>query len=212
VLLYQGLTKEADEVSASLTLDNYADPPQPLESVTSALTALGLQYRVFAEENALVPEEFVHRTVPEAGTIVPEGQLIELYYNPTAALITVPNVAGRSLEEAAQLLGNEGFEIVEESELSEVAEGLVIRTEPPADSRVPQETVITVVVSGGPDQVAVPPILIGDTVEEAQALLESSEYGLIVTVSSRVDDVIPEGIVIETNPAPNTLVERGTTI
>ena len=213
VLLYQGLTREADEVSASLTLDNYTDPPQPLDSVTSALTALGLQYRVFAEENPLVPEEFVHRTVPEAGTVVPEGQLVELYYNPTAALVTVPNVAGRTLDEAAQLLGNEGFEIVEESELSPiVTEGLVIRTDPAADSRVPQETVITVVVSGGPDQVAVPPILIGDTVEEAQALLESAEYGLVVTVTTQVDDVIPAGIVIATNPPPNTLVERGSTV
>ena len=49
----------------------------------------------------------------------------------------VPNVAGVTLEEAAQILGNEGFEIVEESELSEVTEGLVIRTDPAADSRVP---------------------------------------------------------------------------
>ena len=29
------------------------------------------------------PEEFVHRTVPAAGTVVPEGAVIELYVNPT---------------------------------------------------------------------------------------------------------------------------------
>ena len=210
VLLYQGLTREADEVSAARTLDDYTG--QPLDSVTQALTSLGLEYRVFAEENPTVPEEFVHRTVPGPGTVVPEGQVIELYYNPTAALVTVPNVAGRPLEEAATILGNEGFEIIETSELSEVAEGLVIRTEPPAESRVPQDTVITVVVSGGPDQVAVPPIIIGDSEADARALLESDQYGLLVTVTTQVDEVIPAGIVISTNPPPNTLVDRGSTV
>jgi beta-lactam-binding protein with PASTA domain/predicted Ser/Thr protein kinase len=210
VLLYQGLTKDADEVSAALTLDDYTG--QPLDSVTQALTSLGLQYRVFAEENAQFPENFVHRTVPEPGTVVPEGQLIELYYNPTASLVTIPNVAGRTLEEAATILGNEGFEIVESSELSDVAEGLVIRTDPAAESRVPQDTIITVVVSGGPDQVAVPPIVIGDSEEDARALLESDQYGLLVTSTSQVDDVIPAGVVISTNPPPNTLVDRGSTV
>jgi predicted Ser/Thr protein kinase len=72
VLLYQGLTKDADEVSAALTLDDYTG--QPLDSVTQALTSLGLSYRVFAEENAQFPENFVHRTDPAAGTVVPEGR------------------------------------------------------------------------------------------------------------------------------------------
>ncbi len=210
VLLYQGLTQESDDASTARTLVDYTG--QPLDSVTQALTSLGLEYRVFAEENPTVPEEFVHRTVPSAGTIVTEGQVVEVYYNPTAALVTVPNVAGRTLEEAAALLGNEGFEIAETSELSDVAEGLVIRTEPPADSRVPQDTVITVVVSGGPDQVAIPPIIIGDPEAEARALLESDQYGLLVTVTTQVDEVIPAGTVISTNPPPNTLVDRGSTV
>jgi hypothetical protein len=183
VLLYQGLTKDADEVSAALTLDDYTG--QPLDSVTQALTSLGLSYRVFAEENAQFPENFVHRTDPAAGTVVPEGRVIELYYNPTASLVTIPNVAGRTLEEAATILGNEGFEIIETSELSDVAEGLVIGTEPAAESRVPQDTIITVVVSGGPDQIAVPPIVIGDSEEDARALLESDQYGLMVTSGPR---------------------------
>ena len=210
ILLYQALTQDADEASAALTLDNYVN--QPLDSVTASLDALGLEYRVFPEENPQFPEGFVHRTTPTAGTVVPEGSLVELYYNPTAALVTVPNVAGRTLEEAAAILGNAGFEITESSEDSDVAEGLVIRTDPAADSRVTQETIINVVVSGGPDQVSIPPIVIGDTEEEARALLESEQYGLVVTVRTQEDDVIPAGIVISTDPPPNTQVERGSSI
>ena len=65
------MTKAAteDDTTALLTLDNYYN--QPLESVTAALQALGLTYRAIPEPNALVPEEFVHRTNPEAGTVSP---------------------------------------------------------------------------------------------------------------------------------------------
>ena len=210
LLVYQSLTKAADEDSTALTLDNYYN--QPLTSVTAALQSLGLTYRAIPEGNALVPEEFVHRTNPEAGTVVAEGTVIELYYNPTKALVAVPNVAGRSIEEARLLLGESGFQFTEESELSDVPKGLVIRTDPAGDARVAQETVVTVFVSGGPNQVSIPPTVINDEVDVARNLLESAEYGLEVEIQQQVDPVIPAGIVISTNPPPNTLVNKGTTV
>jgi serine/threonine-protein kinase len=211
LLVYQSLTKAAaEDDTTALTLDNYYN--QPLTSVTAALQALGLTYRAIPEPNALVPEEFVHRTNPEPGTVVAEGTVIELYYNPTKALVPVPNVAGRSIEEARLLLGESGFQFTEETELSDVPKGLVIRTEPAGDERVPQETVVTVFVSGGPNQVSIPPTVINDELEVARALLESAEYGLTVAVQEQVDPVIPAGIVINTNPPPNTLVNKGSTV
>lgn len=209
VLLYQGLTKENND-STALELANYVN--QPLDRVTGALDALNLPYRVIPEDNPQYPPEFVHRTDPVAGTIVPEGRVIELYYNPTDALVAVPNVEGRTLEEAAAILGTAGFSFREERELSDVAEGLVIRTDPTADTRVEQERVIVVWVSGGPEQVSIPATVIGDELAVARALLESDAYGLVVTTVERVDDVIPAGVVIDTNPPPNTLIERGSSI
>ena len=211
LLVYQSLTKAAaEDDTTALTLDNYYN--QPLESVTAALQTLGLTYRAIPEANALVPEEFVHRTNPEAGTVVAEGTVIELYYNPTKALVPVPNVAGRSIEEARLLLGESGFQYTEETELSDVPKGLVIRTDPAGDTRVPQETVITVFVSGGPNQVSIPPTVINDVVDVARSLLESAEYGLNVEIQEQVDPIIPAGVVISTNPPPNTLVDKGSTV
>ena len=211
LLVYQSLTKaSAEDDTTALTLDNYYN--QPLDSVTAALQALGLTYRAIPEANALVPEQFVHRTNPEAGTVVAEGTVIELYYNPTKALVPVPNVAGRSIEEARLLLGESGFQFTEETELSDVPKGLVIRTDPAGDARVPQETVITVFVSGGPNQVSIPPTVINDEVEVARSLLESAEYGLNVEIQEQVDPIIPAGVVISTNPPPNTLVDKGSTV
>ena len=210
VLVYQSLTKTEEDTPA-LTLENYIN--QPLESVTGALQALGLPYRAIPEANALVPEEFVWKTNPEAGTVVVEGQVIELFYNPTKALVAVPNVAGRTVADAGNILGESGFQFTEQTEEStEVPEGLVIRTDPPADSRVPQETAITMYVSGGPSQVSVPPVIINDPEAEARALLESAEYGLVVEVRTEVSADVAAGLVINTEPAPNTLVDRGSTV
>jgi serine/threonine-protein kinase len=210
LLVYQSLTKAAEDDTTALTLDNYYN--QPLDAVTAALQSLGLTYRAIPEPNALVPEQFVHRTDPEAGTVVAEGTVIELYYNPTKALVPVPNVAGRSVEEARLLLGESGFQFKEQTELSDVPKGLVIRTDPAGDARVPQETVITVFVSGGPNQVSIPPTVINDEVDVARSLLESAEYGLKVEIQQQVDPVIPAGVVISTNPPPNTLVDKGSTV
>ena len=181
-MLYQGLTEEtASGDTTALTLANYTN--QSLESVTGALDALDLPYVVFPEDNPLVAPEFVHRTVPEAGTVVPEGQVIELYYRPTEALVAIPNVEGREIDEAKQLLGADGFQVAEISQLSPVAAaGIVIRTEPAAGELVAQEQIVTIVVSAGPDQVSVPPTVIGDELDVARQLLESDAYGLTVTV------------------------------
>jgi eukaryotic-like serine/threonine-protein kinase len=210
VLLYQGLTRQGSTETTALTLDDYVG--QDLQSVTAALDLLGLNYKVFPEDNATVPPNVVHRTFPAAGTVIPEGAEIELYFNPTRALKAIPNVEGRSLEDARAILGADGFEIREESELSDVAPGLVIRTEPAAGEQVSQDTIVTIVVSGGPDEVSIPPIIIGVPVEQARNLLESDQYRLVVTETNQVDETIPAGIVIAASPAPNTLVARGSTV
>ena len=55
----------------------------------------------------------------------------------------------------------------EYEENEEVAEGHVIRTEPPAGERVAQDTVVTIIVSGGPGTVFVPADVINTPVGSA---------------------------------------------
>jgi eukaryotic-like serine/threonine-protein kinase len=77
---------------------------------------------------------------------------------------------------------------------------------------VPQEQLITVFVSSGRNQVSVPPIVINVASDVARQTLESDEYGLRVEIREQEDPVVKAGIVINTEPAPNTLVDRGTTV
>jgi serine/threonine-protein kinase len=209
VLLFQALSEDTTE-SSSITLDDYTG--QSLEAVTAALDLLNLPYTAIREPNATVPEGFVHRTNPPAQTIVAEGTVIELFFNPVPELIPVPNVAGLSLDEALRILGAAGFTPVQEVEDSDVEEGLVIRTDPVAGEQIRQGDTVTVVVSGGPQQVTIPATVINDPVDVARALLEGPEYGLVVAERLQQDDVVPAGVVIATEPSPNTLVTRGSTV
>ncbi len=211
VLLYQGLTKE-QATQSELRLDNYVN--QPLETVTDALTALGLDFEAIAEANPLFNEDFVHRTDPAAGAVVSTGTVIKLYYNPTKALVEVPKVDGLEFSVARATLGENGFATAEPitEKSADVPTGTVIRTDPPAGSQVAQDTVITLYVSGGPNQVSIPGSIIGDDVAVARATLESAEYGLVVEVREEENDTAPVGTVIRSDPAPNNLVNRGSTI
>jgi eukaryotic-like serine/threonine-protein kinase len=209
VLLFQALSSDDDE-TVGIILDDYTN--QDLLVVTAALDALEIPYQSIPEDNALVAENFVHRTDPVAGTLIPPTQLVRLYYNPTAQLVPVPDVRGRSLDDAQRILGTEGFTTEVEFEASDVAEGFVIRTEPGAGEPVPQETVITIVVSGGLDTVNIPPAIIGNRVEVARDLLESEPFGLVVVEEPQEDPEVAAGIVIGSRPQPNTQVERGSTV
>lgn len=117
--------------------------------------------------------------------------------------VAVPAVTGLSYDEAAAAVSAQNLVPERGGENSlDVPEGVVLRTEPGADQRVDQETVVLVVVSLGPAQHDVPP-LSGQPAADARATLSS--YGLIVTEPDAgifTDD--PEGTVIETRLTPRT--------
>lgn len=209
VLLFQALSGDSDD-GVGIILDDYTN--QPLEAVTASLDELGLPYDAIAEENPLVAENFVFRTVPGGGTLVFEGTVITLFYNPTAQLVPVPTVRGLTLSEAQRVLAAAGFQVNPITEESDLPEGTVIRTDPEEGRLVPQDTVITVVVSAGISQVVIPQSVIGGTAEAARAILESPEYGLRVETRNQSDPSVPAGLVISTEPGPTTFVDRGSTV
>ncbi len=211
VLLYQGLTRQQETVS-ELRLANYVN--QSLDSVTGALTALGLEFEPIAEANPLFNENFVHRTDPAAGALVSTGTVIKLYFNPTRALVEVPQVEGMEFAAARVTLAESGFATAEPitEKDAEVPAGSVIRTDPAGGALVAQDTLITVFVSGGPNQVSIPGSIINDDLAVARATLESAEYGLVVEVREEQNETTPVGTVIRSEPAPNNLVDRGSTV
>ncbi len=210
VLLFQALSRDdtADEPS-QFTLDDYTG--RLLSDVTAELEELGLEFTTIAQENSEVPVGFVHRTDPVAGTVMLEGQTVQVFFNPDPQLQPVPQVVGISLEEATDRLESEGFVVgqITTEETDEVGENTVISSDPPAGTSVRQGSVVDLVVAGPPEGVPVPGFIVGQTEIEARAALEAPPFEFTVTTALRSSNTVDEGIVLGSNPSAGELVPRG---
>lgn len=123
--------------------------------------------------------------------------------------IEVPDVAGESREAAEQTLDEAGFGVtVETKPSSDVAENLVIETDPAAGAAVKSGSTITVIVSSGPQQVSVP-ALVGLTEGAAEQRL--SAKGLTADLSEAPSDR-PVGEVISQSPDAGTKVDPDSSV
>ena len=130
---------------------------------------------------------------------------------PANSGIAVADVAGALFDDGAQTLRDQGLLVLRLTEASdEIASGVIIRTDPPAGTDVPERTTIEVVVSSGKLETSVP-LLTGLTEEAARAALEG--VGLVLGVISPANSSsVVKGSVIESVPAANERVPGGSVV
>ena len=93
-----------------------------------------------------------------------------------------------------------------------IAKGLVLRTEPAANAQLAVGGAITLIVSSGPEQVVVDP-LVGNT--EAVARTRLTQKGLVVGAVTYINVVAGDandGRVISQSVPPGTKVDPGSTV
>ena len=123
---------------------------------------------------------------------------------------TVPDLTGMSQGAALNEVAGLGWDILTPQEPSEdIANGMVVRTDPPAGSTLDEGKTLTIVISTGPAPRTLPELK-GMTVEQATATL--GDLGLNVVQGDAVfDDAIPSGSVVSwTVPDQPTLVAGNT--
>ena len=137
-------------------------------------------------------------------TIRPGGDV------PASARI-VPDVSGMTYERATVELGNEDLIARRIDEPStEVAEGIVIRTDPEADVSVAVGQEIRVYVSSGQETTTVP-VVEGLGRDAASDALTAAGLAL-GTVTSRNDPDLAQGMVISSDPATGAEVAKGSAV
>ena len=128
------------------------------------------------------------------------------------ATVTVPNVVGWEADQAKAELEDQGF-VPRRAETSDdtMQEGLVVKTDPAADTEQERGSEVTYYVSTGPADTTVPDVT-GRPVAEAVRLLE--EAGLVVDpVQEQVNDPnFPAGQVTATDPPSGQGVKTGSTV
>jgi beta-lactam-binding protein with PASTA domain/tRNA A-37 threonylcarbamoyl transferase component Bud32 len=138
------------------------------------------------------------------------GREAGLIGDSAADRVKMPDVVGKTQEEASRLLEDEGLEVVVATEVTDQQEpGRVFAQEPQPDSTVDKGAQVTIRVATEPERVKVP-VVVGKQVKDAQELLEA--LGLNPKIETRTDPKVPEDEVISQSPAPETQVTKGSEV
>ena len=175
---------------------------------------LGLTLKLVEQPTPDVAEGVVISTDPPADTLVTRGQEITVVYNPIKAPQPIPNVKGKTVDEATTILTGAGFTVSPDTVFvvdSTIAPGNVLSTNPPFGESAVQGTVVILTVSKAPDQVGVPD-LTGQTGDAARAILEAEPYTFVVAITTEPSADIPANVVLRTDPPLNTPVAKGSNV
>ena len=184
---------------------------QTVEKATEMIEVAGLEVGNITEEaTATVDEGLVIRTSPAAKTTRRQGSKIDIVIA-TAALASIPDVVDKESDTARQELEALGFQVTIKEEYSEkVAQGLVIKTDPEANSSAEKGAKITLYVSKGVTPQVVPNV-VGKTQENATQILQTAGFS-IGTITQEYSSSVTAGQIISTDPVANTELAKGSII
>jgi eukaryotic-like serine/threonine-protein kinase len=143
---------------------------------------------------------------PAAGAWLDDGGAVHLVVSRGPPPVAIPDVTGKTQDEAALILAGAGFAVdAKRTHDENVPSGITIRTEPAANEKQAPETTIALIVSDGPAPVAVPDVA-GKSYDAAVAALQPKRFTV-----ARADDfseTVPSGTVIGTDPPAGQLAPR----
>lgn len=177
------------------------------------LEGLGLVVETTTETSRSVEAGLVIRQTPAPGADINPGWTVQIVVSEGAEQVELAELAGRPVAEAVAAVEELGLEaaVLQESS-SEVAAGLVVRSEPPSGTTLDAGSRVTVVESTGPAMATVPD-LAGASVEDAEARL--ADLGLRLEVAgsrAAVSDEALDGRVARQAPEPGEELLLGETV
>ena len=146
---------------------------------------------------------------PASGDTATEGEIITLVF--PAATVEVPPLLGLTEEAARAAIEGAGFVFAKGPDVIDktYALGQVAVQNPAGRQQLAKGLPVTVNLSGGTGQLAVPNVVVGQTTASAQTFLQGEPYKFVVTVAEEASSTIAKGIVIRTDPVAGTLVNAG---
>ena len=129
----------------------------------------------------------------------------------TPTLIEIPDLTGSEQAQALKDLQNLGFKVgIENAADPSVPAGSVISTQPQSNSVVNPDSLVTIIVSVGPEAFPIPYVLDIES-ERAIYVIEESGFNLGQLLEVN-DDNIPRGFVISQNPVAGTKMSPESTV
>lgn len=146
----------------------------------------------------------------EKGDKVDKNTTVKVMISSGKGSVPVPDVNGKSSDEAASKLESAGFKVTTDYKYSDtVAQGKVVETAPSAGTSAQKGETVTIYLSRGPEGTEMPN-LIGQTEEQAKSTLNS--MGCSVNVNTEYNTTQDAGKVVGQSIDPGVRVSSGTTV
>ena len=182
---------------------------QEREAAQGALEEAGFEVTVEEEESSFDDENMVVGQDPAGGSEAEYGSEVTINVGTGPSSVSVPDLEGSNLDQAATLLEDAGLELGAQDEAySDAAEGIIISQDPEAESEAEPGSAVGVTVSLGPEPVVVPNV-IGYGVDDAAA--EVANAGLTYQTFEYESDE-PAGTVVSTDPEAGVELDPGTLV
>jgi eukaryotic-like serine/threonine-protein kinase len=197
---------------------HHADVPPligtPVDEAKATLIDLGFNVKI-ADTGVYqldIPADGVAKVVPPAGTSLEKGETVTLVPSLGPKPVRVPDLEGKTIDEARTLLGNAHLRLGQQvPEFSDQPVGIILRIDTElVEGKAPRNSAIDVVVSKGPRPVPVPNV-VGASVDDAKQALE--ELGFVVDDSkTKFSNAVERGRVIRQSPAEGQRLQPGETV
>ncbi len=160
-------------------------------------------------DNSDKPRNTVIGQQPAAGSVIDKGSTVTINISDGRAITAVPDVAGNGRRAARKALIDAGFLVDEVPTPSDsVKVDRVISQEPSGRSQAEQGTTVQILISTGPEQIAVVDVT-GKSEDDARTALEGA--GFKVAVEQKEDADKDPGTVLSQQPAEGRAA-RGSTV
>jgi eukaryotic-like serine/threonine-protein kinase len=181
------------------------------KAAAKKLVAAGYRVRQNEVFSSDVRRNHVISESPSGGSQVERGALVTLMVSKGPEQATVPNVVGKSEDDAVNAIEAANFTVsVRHRESADADAGTVLAQDPAGGGQAPNGSRITITVAQKPAPVAVPDVT-GRSEDVARRILERRHLKVVVqqtSVSSPDDD----GIVQDQSPAAGGDVDSGSTV
>ncbi len=168
----------------------------------------GFEPSVKKAANADVPIGQVFAQDPVEGSKLPRGNIVVLTVSTGKPKVPVPNLIGKSRDDAIAILVKAGLEPNPQLVPSDSPADTVTAQDPRAGVVIVAGSRVRINISKGPKQVVLPSV-VGLLYDQAAAQLQSAGFGV---KRNDVDSKEPANKVIDQSPTGNALVTQGTTV
>lgn len=160
-----------------------------------------------------IPKYHVITQKPEAGKVVRMGRKVYPTVSAGPPLNRIPNLKGKTLEEAQRIVENDGtFRIGNIARLRYNAPPETVIAQDPAPDTLsqPGSFINILVCKGEPSEVIIMPNIIGKTIKEAEEIIKQYDLKLVPNIIDTPD--APPNVVLDQTPPPDTPVTKGQTV